>query len=79
MTRTVKHYVCRQLPHYVQRRKPFEVHIIERDDSLEVYYQKDQYPAFYAFGIQKKYIDLEYAFSIAWANLKDYEGDMFND
>ena len=74
MSQSVKHNVCKQIPHYVQRRKPFTVHIIDRGELWEVYYEKDNFPMMFAFGIMKHYTsDLEYVFSMAWANRRTYK------
>lgn len=69
--------LCKQLPHYVQRKKPFTVHIIPCDGVYDVYFQKDCYPMFYAFGIPVEQDPLDVAFEIAWANLPDYKKEMF--
>lgn len=67
MERIVKKYLCRQINHYTQRKKPFTVHVMqETKDTWEVYVQQDNYPMVYAYGFEVSDTPLEEAFAMGW-------------
>ena len=64
---TYKKYLCRQINHYTQRKKPYTVHVVqETKDCYEVYVQKDGYPMLYAFGVDVSDNPLDEVFAYGW-------------
>lgn len=73
-------YLCRQIDHFTQRRKPFTVHVIQEEkDVLEIYYQKDGFPMLYAFGIPVEGWNVEEAFQIGWKWIHDHREEIENE
>lgn len=74
---TYRKYLCRQIDHFTQRRKPFTIHVVqEQKDCLEVYYQKDGFPMIYAFGIPVEGWNVEEAFQLGWKYIYDHRGEI---
>ena len=74
---TYRKYLCRQIDHFTQRRKPFTVHVVqEQKDCLEIYYQKDGYPMIYAFGIPVDGWNVEEAFQVGWKYIYDHREEI---
>ena len=74
---TYRKYLCRQIDHFTQRRKPFTVHVVqEQKDYLEIYYQKDGYPMIYAFGILVEGWNVEEAFQLGWKYIYDHREEI---
>ena len=78
-------WTCKQIPHYMQTKRLYSVHVIPDLNVIpdctvyNVYYQKNGYPMFYAFGIPERSHSLSEVFTIAWLNIDEYKEDMFDD
>ena len=75
-------YLCRQIEHFTQRKKPYTVHVIqESKDCLEIYFQKDGFPMVYALGLPVYCWGVEEAFTVGWRelykNIETWEGCVF--
>ncbi len=74
---TYRKYLCRQIDHFTQRRKPFTVHVVqEQKDCLEVYIQKDGYPMMYAFGLPVEGWNVEEVFQVGWNYIHDHREEI---
>lgn len=67
-------YLCRQIDHFTQRRKPYTVHVVQAEkDSLDIYVQKDGSPMLYAFSIPVEGWNVEEAFQVGWKYVYDHQ------
>lgn len=68
-----------KMSHWVSKDGCRYVHIIPDGGVFNIYYQKEGYPMFYAFGLPNYQLcdgsvyDLDDALEIGWNNFSDYE------